>query len=90
MESVLSERRKSRGAALAYQQLQKCSKLAAGCVTCSKELRFASKKAAPQAASVAKILAAKLVQPDGWARGEREGYGGPCDVTSLSLSLSGG
>ena len=23
---------------------------------------------------------------DGWARGEREGYGGPCDVTSLSLS----
>ena len=29
-----------------------------------------------------------LVQPDGWARGEREGYGGPYDVTSLSLSLS--
>ena len=28
------------------------------------------------------------VQPDGWARGEREGYGEPCDVTSLSLSLS--
>ena len=28
-----------------------------------------------------------LVQPDGWARGEREGYGGPYDVTSLSLSL---
>jgi len=27
-----------------------------------------------------------LVQPEGWARGEREGYGGPCDVTSLSLS----
>ena len=27
-----------------------------------------------------------LVQPDGWARGEREGYGGPRDVTSLSLS----
>ena len=27
-----------------------------------------------------------LVQPDGWALGEREGYGGPCDVTSLSLS----
>ena len=27
-----------------------------------------------------------LVQPDGWARGEREGYGGPCDVTSLSLA----
>ena len=26
-----------------------------------------------------------LVQPDGWARGEREGYGEPCDVTSLSL-----
>ena len=26
-----------------------------------------------------------LVQPDGWALGEREGYGGPCDVTSLSL-----
>ena len=26
-----------------------------------------------------------LVQPDGWARGEREGYGGPRDVTSLSL-----
>ena len=32
----------------------------------------------------------KLVQPDGWARGEREGYGGPCDVTSLSLSLKNG
>ncbi len=31
-----------------------------------------------------------LVQPDGWARGEREGYGGPCDVTSLSLSVGGG
>ena len=29
-----------------------------------------------------------LVQPDGWARGEREGDGEPCDVTSLSLSLS--
>ena len=29
-----------------------------------------------------------LVQPDGWARGEREGYGEPCDVTSLSLSRS--
>ena len=28
-----------------------------------------------------------LVQPDGWARGEREGYGGPRGVTSLSLSL---
>ena len=27
-----------------------------------------------------------LVQPDEWARGEREGYGGPRDVTSLSLS----
>ena len=27
-----------------------------------------------------------LVQPDGWARGEREGYGGLRDVTSLSLS----
>ena len=26
-----------------------------------------------------------LIQPDGWARGEREGYGGPRDVTSLSL-----
>ena len=24
-----------------------------------------------------------------WARGEREGYGGPRDVTSLSLSLAG-
>ena len=31
-----------------------------------------------------------LVQPDGWARGEREGYGGPYDVTSLSLSLCTG
>ena len=29
-----------------------------------------------------------LVQPDGWARGEREGYGEPCDVTSLSLRLT--
>ena len=27
-----------------------------------------------------------LVQPDGWDRGEREGYGEPRDVTSLSLS----
>ena len=43
-------------------------------------------------ASVVKALArlspCVLVQPDGWARGEREGYGGPRDVTSLSLSLS--
>ena len=31
-----------------------------------------------------------LVQPDGWARGEREGYGGPRDATSLSLSLDSG
>ena len=31
---------------------------------------------------------AVLVQPDGWARGEREGYGGPCDVTSLSLTYT--
>ena len=31
-----------------------------------------------------------LVQPDGWARGEREGYGGPYDVTSLSLSQTRG
>ena len=30
-----------------------------------------------------------LVQPDGWARGEREGYGEPCDVTSLSLMMKG-
>ena len=30
-----------------------------------------------------------LVQPDGWARGEREGYGEPCDVTSLSLKGNG-
>ena len=29
-----------------------------------------------------------LVQPDGWARGEREGYGGPYDVTSLSLTVT--
>ena len=27
-------------------------------------------------------------EPDGWARGEREGYGEPCGVISLSLSLS--
>ena len=32
---------------------------------------------------------AVLVQPDGWPRGEREGYGEPCDVTSLSLSSFG-
>ena len=44
-----------------YPLMQKCSKLAAGCVTGSKELRFASNQAAPQAASVAKILAAKRV-----------------------------
>ena len=30
-----------------------------------------------------------LVQPNGWARGEREGYGGPRDVTSLSLHWEG-
>ena len=30
-----------------------------------------------------------LVRPDGWARGEREGYGEPCDVTSLSLTEYG-
>ena len=32
------------------------------------------------------ILAAR---PDGWARGEREGCGEPCDVTSLSLAAGG-
>ena len=37
---------------------------------------------------VIKLSPCVLVQPDGWARGEREGYGGPYDVTSLSLSLS--
>ena len=31
------------------------------------------------------ILASKSSRT-GWARGEREGYGGPRDVTSLSLS----
>ena len=31
---------------------------------------------------------AVLVQPDGWPRGEREGYGEPCDVTSLSLTIT--
>ena len=37
--------------------------------------------------SMSNILASRLrFAPDGWARGEREGYGGPCDVTSLSLS----
>ena len=36
-------------------------------------------------ASGGKTLA-NLVQPDGWARREREGYGEPCDVTSLSLT----
>ena len=33
---------------------------------------------------------AVLVQPDGWPRGEREGYGEPCDVTSLSLTSGRG
>ena len=42
-----------------------------------------SKRLAQQLASGSKTLA-NLVQPDGWARGEREGYGEPCDVTSLS------
>ena len=32
-----------------------------------------------------KLTSTVLVQPDGWARGEREGDGEPCDVTSLSL-----
>jgi len=37
--------------------------------------------------SVLKHTSNASCQPDGWARGEREGYGGPRDVTSLSLSL---
>ena len=38
------------------------------------------------AAASQETLALVLVRPDGWARGEREGYGEPCDVTSLSLA----
>ena len=48
----------------------------------------------PVHASGCKALASfcvlELVQPDGWARGEREGYGEPCDVTSLSLAFGTG
>ena len=29
-----------------------------------------------------------LVQPDGWALGEREGYGGPRDVIPRATSMS--
>ena len=32
-----------------------------------------------------KTLVCVQSQPDGWARGEREWYGGPRDVISLSL-----
>ena len=50
-----------------------------------KSIRFSKAQLA-----TCKILGIRcvLVQPDGWAQGEREGYGEPCDVTSLSLSLS--
>ena len=43
------------------------------------------KSAEEAAASGRKTLASNCVQvqPDGWARGEREGYGGPRNVTSL-------
>ena len=35
------------------------------------------------------LASSVLVQTDGWARGEREGYGEPCDVTtSASASFS--
>ena len=33
-----------------------------------------------------KLSGSKTLAPDGWARGEREGYGEPCDVTSPSPS----
>ena len=33
------------------------------------------------------LAASNTLGIQGWALGEREGYGGPCDVTSLSLSL---
>ena len=38
--------------------------------------------------SVSLAMDTSRIQPDGWARGEREGYGGPCDVTSHSHSHS--
>ena len=31
------------------------------------------------------LASCKTLALQGWARGEREGYGEPCDVTSLSL-----
>ena len=52
----------------------------------SKILRGASRKRG--ACESLRLSPCDLVQPDGWARGEREGYGGPCDVTSVSPSLS--
>ena len=33
------------------------------------------------------LLSSGMYHTSDQARGEREGYGGPCDVTSLSLSL---
>ena len=44
-----------------------------------------------QAEAESRVLAecnTLAIVSEGWARGEREGYGEPCDVTSLSLSLS--
>ena len=48
-----------------------------------------SKNLACMPTSPKRLSPCVLVQPDGWARGEREGYGGPRDVTSLSLSGRG-
>ena len=52
-------------------------------ITRAKLLNFNKSDASP-----CNTLANKpcVVQPDGWARGEREGYGEPRDVTSLSLT----
>ena len=58
----------------------------------SYHLRTACNEAArtrlPAGGALARTCKDILVQPEPeWARGEREGYGGPRDVTSLSLSL---
>ena len=52
---------------------------------CVRKLRVHSALSIDLAAckTLARVLA--LVQPDGWDRWEREGYGGPRDVISLSL-----
>ena len=66
-------------------QMRKAQNCAAKCNDRSRSRTQASALRRGLAASKTLEASCVLDQPDGWARGEREGYGGPRDVNSLSL-----